>query len=564
MNRLARIIILTAVSSCVTANYIHAQIQQRGVYTDSLGKVYVKTQTPLRLLMGTDASGSNAVEIRPMDGRSDPLKWNSSGVKLLKHLDLHLGRNVNFTLHADGIAPQTTLHISQAAEQHKAQTIYIQGNALIELSAKDRDAGVQNIMYRVNGGNAVPYSQAFALEREGDYQIGVYSVDNLGNSEVEFTQHIVVDNTPPQTELSINGDRSGNNVSGRSQLALHSSDANGVAAINYQIDSTAPARYRQPIKTASLSEGNHIIRWHATDRVGNQEIEQEFTFFVDKTPPVVFEEIVGNSYMVGNREYSSGRSQLRVAAVDNRAGVRNIFYSLNDKEFIPYERPVTLSEILGTIRVKTYAVDSVNNRSHSGTSAESFTMPTIDITGPKVWYTIVGQQTTVRDSLWIGPKTKIKLNASDQEAGVSHIMYRIDNQPETGYDAPFSINNAGFYNIHCTAYDNVENLNLLDFALGVDNVPPTITTTFSVKPHAQKTVQAESVNVYDHRLVLFLAATDDICGEINLKYSLNGSKPKIYVNPIKQFRQNQMNSIKVIATDIFGNQSVTTLNFWVD
>ena len=49
---------------------------------------------------------------------------------------------------------------------------------------------------------------------------------------------------------------------------------------------------------------------------------------------------MGNTYMVGGKEYSSGRSRLKVAAVDNKAGVKEVWFSINGAPFELYDKPV--------------------------------------------------------------------------------------------------------------------------------------------------------------------------------------------------------------------------------
>ena len=542
---------------------LYAQEEPKSIYTDSTGKVFVKAETPLKLYMGTTQNGSNATEIFPFNSNRAQLFWNSSGPKTMQHLDLYLGRNINFILHADGLPPKSELTIKQSVSQNSADTIYIKGDAIVEISTTDNGVGTCYTLYQINNGQPTRYTQPITLETEGKYQIAISSEDNLGNKEDEIVRYLIVDNTAPQTSLTITGDQSSNIISGHSQLALTSTDRFGVSQITYQIDSAAQMRYASPIQSARIREGEHTIRWFATDRVGNIENLQSYTFFVDKTPPIVFEEIVGNTYMVGDREFSSGRSQLKIAAVDNKAGIKEIQYSLNGHEYVSYKKPVTLSDIMGTIKVKSYAIDNVNNRSQSGTSGEIFNMPTIDITGPHMQYNLIGTKTTIRDTIWIGPSTKIQIRATDKEAGVSHIIYRINNEAEATYTNPFCIDKAGLSNVKCTAFDNVENINFLNFELCVDCTAPEIFSNFSVKPHCSTMVDGKAIPTYSNHVMLFLAATDNVCGEVYISYTINGSSPISYTKPIREFKPNSLNAVTIYVKDKLGNSRTETLNFWV-
>ncbi|MBC7125362.1 MAG: hypothetical protein H5T24_06995, partial [Bacteroidales bacterium] len=386
----------------------------------------------------------------------------------------------------------------------------------------------------------------------------------LGNSEPVVSRKIIVDATPPLTEIAFMGDKYEDIFSGRAALTLTASDRFGVAGTKVMIDSSGKwTDYKQPIQTASLTEGYHTLTWYSTDRAGNNEEPKNYRFFVDKTPPVVVEEIEGNSYMIGTREFSSGRSRLKVMAVDNKAGVKEIYYSLNNKEFKLYEKPVMLADILGTIKLKTYAIDRVNNRSNSEANAQSFTMPTIDITGPELGYRLNGPKVVLRDTLWIGPETKIELLATDREAGVNRIEYSLNQAQNSQYLEPFVLTENGYYKLEFTGYDNVENVNVSGFTFAVDTQAPEIFWHFSVKPYATVKVDGEELPVFPPNVKIFLGATDNVTPLVKLTYSWNGNNPQEYNKPIVIPNIQPVNILDIIATDEIGNTIQQSLRFAV-
>ncbi|MBP7170553.1 MAG: hypothetical protein KBA42_09720, partial [Bacteroidales bacterium] len=416
MNRFAQILLVTLTG--FTFGSFAQDAEKKTFYIDSTGNLYVPLSQPVQIYMGTEPDGSNAVLLKSINKISAPLTWNGSGPQLMSHLDLYKGRKILFELYADGIPPQTSINPKSQNILEQKDAIIIRGGSIIELNATDEAAGVDKILYSINGSSFAPYNTPINLTDDGEYEIKVYSTDKLGNSEPVVSRKIIVDATPPLTEISFKGDKYEDIFSGRAALTLTASDRFGVAGTKVMIDSSGKwTDYKQPIQTANLAEGYHTLTWYSTDRAGNIEEQKNYRFFVDKTPPIVVEEIEGNSYMIGTREFSSGRSRLKVMAVDNKAGVKEIYYSLNNREFKLYEKPVMLADILGTVKLKTYAIDRVNNRSNSEANAQSFTMPTIDITGPELGYRLNGPKLVLRDTLWIGPETKIELLATDREAG---------------------------------------------------------------------------------------------------------------------------------------------------
>ncbi|HOK60746.1 MAG: hypothetical protein WBJ36_12100 [Tenuifilum sp.] len=559
MNRFAQILLVTLTG--FTFGSFAQDAEKKTFYIDSTGNLYVPLSQPVQIYMGTEPDGSNAVLLKSINKISAPLTWNGSGPQLMSHLDLYKGRKILFELYADGIPPQTSINPKSQNILEQKDAIIIRGGSIIELNATDEAAGVDKILYSINGSSFAPYNTPINLTDDGEYEIKVYSTDKLGNSEPVVSRKIIVDATPPLTEISFKGDKYEDIFSGRAALTLTASDRFGVAGTKVMIDSSGKwTDYKQPIQTANLAEGYHTLTWYSTDRAGNIEEQKNYRFFVDKTPPIVVEEIEGNSYMIGTREFSSGRSRLKVMAVDNKAGVKEIYYSLNNREFKLYEKPVMLADILGTVKLKTYAIDRVNNRSNSEANAQSFTMPTIDITGPELGYRLNGPKLVLRDTLWIGPETKIELLATDREAGVNRIEYALNQGQNKQYLEPFVLTDDGFYKLEFTGYDNVENVNVSGFTFAVDTQAPEIYWHFSVKPIGFEQVESQTLPVYPDNVRIYIGESDNLTATNTIQYSINGSKNQNYNTPITNLKVG-INELAIFATDALNNTRKETVRF---
>lgn len=532
-------------------------------YKDSTGRLFIATGTHVFVYIGTTTDPSKSIMLKGDNGYN-PIHWSGHGIKRITHLNLFLGRKISFDLFADAIPPKTSVLYDSKNSVQKENTTYLSGQGIIELNAKDPDAGLKDIFYSINDAPPAKYTEPIKLPRQGEYKLSVFSIDNVGNKEEEVTRTIVVDNTPPLTQLDIEGDKFENIISGRSSLALSSVDALGVKQTFYSIDSSKMIPYLKPIKAATLCEGEHTINWYSIDEVENIEPTKSFTLYVDKTSPMVFEEISGNTYMVAGKEFSSGRSQLKIVAVDNKSGVKLINYSLNESPYIAYEKPVYLSDIIGTVSVNSYAVDNVGNRSNSDTQTESFTMPTVDITGPQISYKYIGPITSINDTIWIGPKTKISISAYDIGAGVSKISYKIKGAEDKIYTEPFTVEGMGKQSIVCTAYDNVENINLINFSFGIDNKAPEIFYHYSIEPTSWFSENGESIPILPKGVKIYLAATDNISGVDKLSYSINGKRDILYNSTIEGLKPNGIYTLQVKAVDILGNESEKTIKFKVE
>lgn len=553
--------ILFLVSMC-----LHSSAQNDSIpkfYKDSTGKFFIAPGTPVFLYIGSTPDGNKSIKLKGENG-NESLHWNGHGLKRLTHLNLFSGQKVIMNLFADAIPPKTVIGFDQGKEVQKNNATYLSGQCIIEFSAKDQDAGLKEIFYSINDDVITKYTNPIALKVEGNYKLTVFALDNVGNKEEETTRLIVVDNTPPVSLITIEGDKFENTVSERSSLVLSATDVLGVKQILYSIDSSKMTSYKRPIKIADLKEGEHTISWYSIDEVDNIEHTKSFTFYMDKTPPMVFEEVSGNTYMVAGKEFSSGRSQLKIAAVDNKAGIKEINYSLNQSDFKLYEKPVYLSDIIGAISVRSYAVDNVNNRSTSNTQSEVFSMPTVDITGPQISYSYIGPIITLKDTTWIGPKTKIQIRTSDIGAGVSRTIYKEKGGDEKEYTEPFSIEKMGLHEITSTTFDNVDNVNIITFNFGIDSQAPTIFHLFSIEPTSWITENDEKIPVFSKSLKLYLAATDNLAGVDKLFFTLDNSKEALYTLPVEGFKSGMTHTFAIKAVDILGNISEKSIKFRVE
>lgn len=534
------------------------------LFVDSTGRLFIRTGSPVNIYMSTNPEGTDAVRLYGFEKQDSLIIWEGHGPQKLTHMDLYLGRNVRLDLFVDGKPPVTSATFSAAKGFQRDNTLFISGAAIVELKGFDPYSGVNTIFHSINKSPFETYKKPLVFDKEGEYLLSFYAIDNVGNKEDEGQRNIVVDNTPPITTMSIEGPQHNDVIAATSQFTFQATDANDVKETFFSVNNANFSRYSRAVGVKNLPEGEHTISWYSVDMVGNQEEKQIFNFFVDRTPPMVFEEIVGNTYIVSGREFSSGRSQLRIVAVDNKAGVREIHYSINKEPFKLYEKPIFLSEITGAVTVRSYAIDNVDNRGVSDTEGQQFSMPEVDITGPDIRYSYTGPRLNLRDTLWVSPKTKVNISANDKGSGLDRIEYRVNDNPPIGYTESFSISNPGFHRITSTAWDNVENLNIINFGFGVDTQAPEIFHQFSVKPHRTHVEEEVMLPVYSSGTTLFIGATDDVVGVERIMVTINDAKERPYTQPLNDFRVNQNHTITIKAIDRLGNENEMTIKFRVE
>ncbi|MFO7863219.1 MAG: 7TM-DISM domain-containing protein, partial [Salinivirgaceae bacterium] len=443
--------------------------------------------------------------------------------------------------------------------------VYLSGSVKLDFDAYDVHAGVNTIYYSIDGAPFKKFDQPIDLNQEKEYTIRFYAIDNVGNAEETNKEVIFIDKSNPQTSIKIEGDRHENVVSGRSTILIESEEeGSGVKGVFYRINENEIKPYKYPLKTSWFNEGEYTLSFYGIDHVGNKEDWNTFTFYVDKTPPVIVEEIMGNTFMANGVQYSSGRSKFKITTMDNKAGVKTIHYKVGAGEEHVYEGPFYLKGNSGNLNVKTWAFDNVNNKSEGGSSNQKRGASYVDLAGPVLSHNFVGAFSRDRDTIFIAPKTKIKLVAADKESGTDRITYKINDGGEVQYEEAFTVDQSGLHTIFFTGFDKVGNSNHKDFFFVVDDVSPRIHVNFSVEPIGSKTALSKKIDVYPNHLQLFLSATDDLAGLKHIVYKINDGKISTYGSAIDVFESGRDYKVFIKATDKLGNIAEENIEFSIN
>jgi len=547
-------------------------LHEKKIYTSPDGKLYIQKSLPIYLKMSykTDTKDSSVI-LRSATAKQypNPVYFESEGLNTIHHpwavdrntMQTKLPKqDVVFSIYADSRPPQTSVSFGNTKPMKRGGELFINGNAEIFLTAKDELSGVEKTMFSIDSAEYTEYIKPLVLDKEKMYMLKYYSYDHVGNVESFKTLELIIDRSKPKTILEIKGDHFENVLAGNAQLILRTEDfSSGIGHLVYKLDDNPERNYTMPFRTTLLNAGEHKLIYYAVDNVGNKEEQQVYDFYVDKTPPTILQEIIGKTFMINGKEFSSGRSQLKLTTIDNKAGVKAVYYSINDGDFILYEKPVLLSAVNGKISVKAYAIDNVNNRCQVSENASADKVPYIDLTGPNLAYSFTGPVFISFDTIYISLKTKIHMKASDGESGVNNIQYKIDTSILTTYSAPFSIEQEGIHTIGYIGTDNVDNTNISSFKVLEDNTGPVIYPRFSSPARNSLSEEGKSTTVYPTHVVLFLSATDYQSGYDHMTYILNGTAEKPCPGSVKALPGKNIVTVK--AYDKLGNETSMVIEF---
>jgi hypothetical protein len=434
------------------------------------GKLYINKALPLYLRISTSPSEnapSYLLHSEQTTKYSNPMYLDTEGkntfrspsaVDTITKEVVEPKEDIIYEVYADSKPPRTHLKFENGKKSmfEKDDKTYVSGDLIIDLISADEMSGVEQILYSINNSEYTKYSEALHLSEEKEYLIKYYAVDNVGNIEHLQSQTFVIDKSAPKVSHKVIGDLYNNIISGRSRIAILAKDTVvGLSELLYSIDSGAYKEYEYPLSAAFLKQGEHSVRYYAIDNLQNKTDEQIYNFYVDKTPPVIVQEFIGRSFISNGREYASGKTMVKFTTFDNKSGIKSIYYSINEGPYQKYENPFYPADVKGDLTIRAYALDNVNNKSedmgqHKIQSVSSY----VDLTGPKLNYSFKGSVFKMDDTLFINNSTEIRLQGSDEESGLSHIDFKVDNADYKTYDKPIRIESEGKHMIQPGKFSN--------------------------------------------------------------------------------------------------------------
>jgi hypothetical protein len=548
-----------------------------GYYQDSDGKLYWNKSLPLYINIASDSVSKGVlIKSKYQSQYSNPLYLDTEGINFIRTRNavdpdtkvMIPNVEIKFEVYADGLSPISKIVYNNAPTFKNGTARYYGKGLIVELSSIDNGSGIKKLDYKINGNPSKAYMNPLTLNTEGVIKISYNASDKVGNTEDNRVKEFIIDLSSPTTYHNINGITDDNVISTSSKIYLTREDnLSGVSKTYYRFDEGNDRIYNgKQVLFGNLLDGEHTFSYYSEDNVKNKEIEKTISFYVDKSAPMTAADILGDRFIIDGKVYFSGRSKLKLTAVDNKSGVKEIKYSVDGEEFKIYDQPFYLPSVAGTHSIRYYSVDNLSNASNSNSAGyESFKHNVrnvyVDLTGPNLSFKILGKSLTYGDTVYIGENTKIKLSGKDLESGMDLITYSMDGESiELKYTAPFSISNPGYHQLNIYGYDNVKNRNISSLAFFVDSKAPELFPTFSVKPVGVK----KGLNVYPASMVLFLSATDDLIGFEKIMYKINDLPERQYTGMITGLQRKSKFSVTVKTYDLLGNMGEEIIEFYTD
>ena len=280
--------------------------------------------------------------------------------------------------------------------------------------------------------------------------------------------------------------------------------------------------------------------------------EAIFEIWADCRPPIVKYDIKNSKKIYKNNTiYIGSKAKIYLKAYDGISKISNIYYSLDNKDFITYKNPIHITKP-GENIIKFFGCDVVGN--YSDTISLSLYA---DLTPPDVFVKILN---TFSDSI-LGKISKISFIAIDSVVGLSSIFYSKSKKGKyIQYHYPINLYNAkpGKNKLFYYAIDNVGNKSeIKTFNYIVDLTPPTISYKI-IGPYFKK-----GEIYYISPLTQIKLTPKDNTQVSEVYYYINGKKYKYsYFIDLSKFYG--LNTLFFDAIDIAGNKYRKYIRIFID
>jgi hypothetical protein len=544
-------------------------------FRESDGNLYWPLSVPVYLQLSTSQNSADGMVLTQAGETRDaakPMTWDGHGTHYIRHVDSHNPKagesTVIFPVNVDGIAPVSAVELTGATRHATANAakVYFGKGLTISFKAKDEMSGLEGIYLSVNHTSFTMFSTPMTLADEKEYHVQYFAVDRVGNAENPKLAIFTVDLTPPTSSHEVSGNHiDGQILAPNAFIILAGRDeASGVKKTEYAFDGQKPTLYSGKVSLAGLADGEHTLTYYSLDQVGNQESPKQFTFYLDSKGPEVKSAFDANFVVSSGKSYATSGTLVSLEATDNKAGVKQLFYSINGGKEQAYTEPFSLPAKAGAHSVRYRAIDQLGNVGATFTNTQIATIY-VDDTPPVVTHAVSTPKIFARDTLFITDKAIFTIKSFDAESGGAIVDYKIDNGEEITYEQPFGVHAEGRHSLSYSGTDLVNNSAEKTSFFVVDNSGPEIFTHTSLeKIGTQKLVAKEQeIPIYASGTMFYMAATDKAVGTKAIYYSLNHQPETLYNQPVKLVTKG-VHALKIKAVDFLGNvRTLDTLEFAV-
>jgi len=321
----------------------------------------------------------------------------------------------------DKTAPVTSIQLSSSQPK---QGDWYKKNVVVSLKAVDEQSKVEQINYRLNGGEWKRYTNYLEISNEGSNTIEYRSIDNAGNIEKTKSISFKLDKTAPKTSVALKASKPkvGNWYTSDVTLAFNAADTySKTKETTYRMNGGKWLQAKGDVLVTT--EGLNTVEYKSTDNAGNVEGSKIIKFSIDKNAPVTTSSL--KSLKPKENDWYKGDVTVSLGKVDNFSRVKETLYRVNGGKWAPYTKSFYVkNEGINTVEYK--STDNVGNAE----KVKSIKVK-IDKSNPTLTFTLQQTKSASKSQQWVPVKATV--TAKDKYSGVNSFeLVSIVPVPEKG------------------------------------------------------------------------------------------------------------------------------------
>jgi hypothetical protein len=267
-------------------------------------------------------------------------------------------------------------------------------------------------------------------------------------------------------------------------------------------------------------------------------------FVVDGVAPSTISKFTVASKSTQSNQIFYGKGlKLNLESIDKYSGLEQLYFSLNQTEFIPFENTLSPS-VEGENSFKYYAVDKVGNVEKG--AEKKFIL---DLSAPS---SSIEKGGTFLENIF-AKNGKIGIVSEDKFSGVARQFFATDKGNLRTYSSIISLSNLldGKHSIQFKAVDKVKNEEeLQNYDFEIDRIAPIVKHRI-----IGKTFVGKQDLFVDGNIKIGIFATDNRVGTEQVFFELDNQPSQVYETPISLQAKDGSHSLNYYAVDKLGNRS---------
>lgn len=303
-------------------------------------------------------------------------------------------------------------------------------------------------------------------------------------------------------------------VKSKTPLFLKLSTSAEAGEENYTLRNDANSNVKESVKPIYLEgHGQHtIVHPDEHKKVYNRKGHMFHVEDDGRAPTYDVQITKAPKAVTGKRIVYGKPVNISLSFQDADAGVHSAYFSLNQKEMVPYQQLIPL-KAEKNYTLKFNAIDNVSNKTKTVVRYYA-----LDFTPPVSRHIIEGYHY----QNIVSPKAVIKLRARDEKAGVAKIFYRFKGKKGVYGNKALDMKGLkdGSHQLIYASVDRVKNAeNNKTFNFYLDSIPPVVKSAISGDQYKKGKTTFVSA-----RTRVSLSATDNKAGVRRIRYYLNKKK----------------------------------------